>query len=349
MQIQALRDNGIFAYIPDLEPIWGTLRLLMGPHTQTLCAEIYGQEQVASWTRKYQFLFETFQTMAQTPALCMMDFILDLELEGLTLERFRDAVLALPPQEFLWRQLDLEHHPDAHPSVVEQALTDEDALDQMYGWVAQRGIPFLAFSAFCRQSRRFITQFFALAQELRTPALEQVLHRQDPQIQQLYQTICDGAKEGDYLSLSQTLMGKTFRNRGPYQQFLFLPSYLLPVKVCRYFHMSGGQKRQLLFLSTREVQRSREDTIKALKAMADPTRYQILTILAQKGPLRGLDLAKEVSLAASTVSHHMEQMKECGLVTEEPVKNSKYYGLNKAAAQALLEGIAKDLSTEPTP
>ena len=83
-----------------------------------------------------------------------------------------------------------------------------------------------------------------------------------------------------------------------------------------------------------------------MKAIADPTRYQILTILAQEGPMRGLDIAKRVSIATSTVSHHMEQMKESGLITEEPVKNAKYYGLSKQRAKELLDEIAKDLEIE---
>ena len=62
--------------------------------------------------------------------------------------------------------------------------------------------------------------------------------------------------------------------------------------------------------------------------------------------MRGLDIARRVSIATSTVSHHMEQMKECGLVTEEPVKNSKYYGLSKQSAKTLLDEIAKDLAIE---
>ena len=92
--------------------------------------------------------------------------------------------------------------------------------------------------------------------------------------------------------------------------------------------------------------RCREDTVKALKSIADPTRYQIITLLAQKGPMRGLDIAKRISIAPSTVSHHMEQMKECGLIAEESVKNAKYYALSKQSAKALLEEISKSLGME---
>ena len=99
-------------------------------------------------------------------------------------------------------------------------------------------------------------------------------------------------------------------------------------------------------MTLRQISRDREDKVKALKAIADPTRYQILSILAQEGPMRGMDIAKKVSVATSTISHHMEQMKDCGLVTEEPVKNSKYYGLSKQSVKALIDEIARDFEIE---
>ena len=150
----------------------------------------------------------------------------------------------------------------------------------------------------------------------------------------------------EILHNTQEMMGKTFRNRGPYSEFIFLPSYLLPMKACRFFDVDSDNKRQILFLTLREISRDREDKVRALKAIADPTRYQILTILAQEGPMRGMDIAKKVSVATSTISHHMEQMRDCGLVTEEPVKNAKYYGLSKQSVKALLDEIASDFEIE---
>lgn len=346
MHLEVLRENCVFAYSPELETVWGAISLLDGEPVHSLCTQIYGQEQISTWKRKYSFLFETFQILQKAPAMCMMDFILDMPLDGFTLEGFQDTILAMPPEEFVWRHLDLAHLPNADRAVLQRALTEDDALDEVYGWVCDESSSFLAFSAFCRQSRRFITDFFALAAEMQTEGLKKVLREQKPRIQKIYQMVCQGAQEGDLLEFSQQIMGKTFHNRGPYAQFVFIPSYLLPAKACRFFDIVGEHKRQILFLTLRQMDRSREDTIRTLKAIADPTRYQILTILAEEGPLRGLDIAKKVSVATSTVSHHMEQMKESGLITEEPVKNSKYYGLSKNAAKALLEDIAKDLQIE---
>lgn len=347
MRFERLSDNCVFAFVPELEPVWGAISLLSGETVHTLCTEIYGTEQIAAWKRKYNFLFETYTVISKHFNVNMLDYLLEMSLENISLDSLQKTVLSESSVDFVWRQMSLDYFcKDANKETLEKAMTDDAALDEAYGWIADHCESFLAFSAFVRQSRRFISEFFSLTRDMQTPELEAALEKQASKIERLYQSVCQGAKTDDLLLFSQEMMGKTFRNRGPYSDFLFLPSYLIPLKACRFFDMDGDSKRQFLFLTIRQISRNREDKVKALKAIADPTRYQILTILAQEGPMRGMDIAKKVSVATSTISHHMEQMRDCGLVTEEPVKNSKYYGLSKQSAKALLDEIAKDFEIE---
>ena len=117
-----------------------------------------------------------------------MDHILDLSPENTTLERFRDALLALPPGDFLWQQFALSgSDKGAKPEILRKALTDDAALD-----------------------------------------------RQASKIKRMYQAFCEGAESGDLLALSQELMGKSFRNRGPYTEFVFSP-LLSPAHACLPF------------------------------------------------------------------------------------------------------------------
>lgn len=347
MRFERLRDNCVFAFIPELEPVWGAISLLSGEPVHTFCTEIYGTEQIAAWKRKYNFLFEIYAVITKHFNVNMLDYLLEMPLENISLDSLQNTVLSESSVDFVWRQLSLDYFcKDANKETLEKAMTNDAALDEAYGWIADHCESFLAFSAFVRQSRRFISEFFSLAKDMQTPELEAALEKQASKVERMYQSVCQGAKADDLLLFSQEMMGKTFRNRGPYSDFLFLPSYLIPLKACRFFDTDGDNKRQILFLTLRQISRDREDKVKALKAIADPTRYQILTILAQEGPMRGMDIAKKVSVATSTISHHMEQMKDCGLVTEEPVKNSKYYGLSKQSAKALLDEIAKDFEIE---
>lgn len=347
MRFERLRNDCVFAFIPELEPVWGAISLLSGETVHTLCTEIYGTEQIVAWKRKYNFLFEIYAVITKHFNVNMLDYLLEMPLENISLDSLQNAVLSESSVDFVWRQMSLDYFcKEANKETLEKAMTDDAALDEAYGWIADHCESFLAFSAFVRQSRRFISEFFSLAKDMQTPELEAALEKQTSKIEGMYQLVCQGAKTDDLLLFSQEMMGKTFRNRGPYSEFIFLPSYMIPLKACRFFDVEGDHKRQILFLTLRQISRDREDKVKALKAIADPTRYQILTILAQEGPMRGMDIAKKVSVATSTISHHMEQMKDCGLVTEEPVKNAKYYGLSKQSVKALLDEIASDFEIE---
>lgn len=346
MRLEKLGQNSVFVFLPEFEPVWAALSLLTGEKIHRLCTEIYGAETITLLRRRYNFLFESFQAVEKTNALNLPDFLLDLPLENVSLEGYRDYLLHLPPEEFLWRYLDLDFCPEADMDTLRRALTEDGALDAVYGWHQEGQGSFLAFSAFIRQSRRFITDFFALAMELRTPALERALSSVAARAERLLEAVRSGVDALGPLACAEEQMGKTFRNRGPYAEFYFIPSWLMPARAVRYFHVKGKHKRQILFLTLRDMGRSREDKVKALKALSDSTRYQIVTLLARQGPMRGLDIAREVSLAASTVSHHMEQLKDCGLVTEEQVKNAKYYGLSRNGAAQLLEELKNDFQIE---
>jgi len=344
VRFEKISDNCLFIFIPELESVWAAISLLSGEKLHTLCTEIYGAERVAVWKRRYSFLFETYQILAEYFSANMLDYLLDIPAENISLESLQSIVREQKPEDFVWRQFEFQHfNKNASKEILRKAITDDSALDEAYSWIAEHCSSFLAFSAFVRQSERFIDQFFSLAAEMRTPEFVRLIDKQLPRVEMLYQRICSGAQSGDLLALSEELMGKTFKNRGPYSEFIFMPSYFMPMKACRFFEVEGEPLRQILFLTLHKTSRDSEDRVRALKAIADPTRYQILTLLAQEGPMRGLDIAQKVSIATSTVSHHMEQMKESGLITEEPVKNSKYYGLSKQSAKALLDEIADDL------
>lgn len=342
MRLENLNHNTKFAYIPELEAIWGAINILVEGKGHALCAELYGNDCINAWRHKYNFLFETFKVIEQTYFMNLMDFLLDIPLEQITLAHFQEVLFAMPAEDFLWRMLDLNRREACDKELLCKALTEDTALDSAYEWVAEACDSFLAFSAFVRQSPRFVKEFFSLAKELQTPKLQEVLNAQEQKIEQMYKDIKDGVEQMDPLTFSEEKLGKTFRNRGPYAEFVFLPAYLMPAKACRYFHTEGEKKRQMVFLTLRTVERSQEDTLAALKAISDGNRYQIMRLLAKEGPMRGLDIARKISLATSTVSHHMEQLKENGFITEEQVKSSKYYGINKQSVKALLLELEHD-------
>ena len=346
MLYERINDNSIFAYMPELEPIFAVMNLLQGGEASKLCEEVYGEQQIIAWKRKYPFLFEASKAVQKIYPWGIWDFIIDIPLDGMTLEHYKNYLLEMEQVDFLWRHLDLDYIEGASKEELQAALSDDEMLSRVFERLENSCDSFLSFKAFVRETVRYIEEFFSLARELQNPLFEAVLEKYEGAVATMKDEVAAGVNEVGPFEYSQQVMGKTFRNRGPYEEFVFVPTYMMPGKACRFFHVKEEHKKQLLFISLREQNRNQEDVVKALKVMGDGTRYQILTILAQEGTMRGMDIAKRVSVATSTVSHHMEQLKECGLITEEQVKNSKYYGLSRNGVAALLADLQKDLKME---
>ena len=65
------------------------------------------------------------------------------------------------------------------------------------------------------------------------------------------------------------------------------------------------------------------------RALADPSRVQIVEYLARQGrPLPVGELVAAVGLAQSTVSQHLKILTEVRFVLVEPVGNARHYRIN---------------------
>lgn len=96
-----------------------------------------------------------------------------------------------------------------------------------------------------------------------------------------------------------------------------------------------------------------QDTVSALKALADPTRLKILNLLKAKGRsccdliartepgLCACDIETAVGLSQAAVSHHMGLLRRAGLVDGEKRGRWMYYRRNESAIAGLAERIAK--------
>ena len=67
------------------------------------------------------------------------------------------------------------------------------------------------------------------------------------------------------------------------------------------------------------------------RALADPSRVQIVEYLARQGkPLSVGQIVSAVGLAQSTVSQHLKILTEVRFVLVEPVGNARHYRINSA-------------------
>ncbi|MFN2321628.1 MAG: ArsR/SmtB family transcription factor [Trueperaceae bacterium] len=88
-------------------------------------------------------------------------------------------------------------------------------------------------------------------------------------------------------------------------------------------------------------------TLRALKVLADPVRFQALQFLLDPTPsscshgdgVCGCDFEGVLGLAQPTVSHHMKQLVEVGLVRAEKRGRWTYYELVPASFRALCAAL----------
>ena len=346
MRWESLKENCIFAFSPELEALLGALSLLRSETVHHVCTDLYGSERITAWRKRYRFLFETYaavQGLSPSP----LEFLLDHFSADFTLAGLRAYIFSLPPEQRLFRQAEWRWIGGTSQEALRLALTDDLALDTLFGRIDACCPSFLGLSSFVRQNDRYLSEFFALAAELDTPTLRDALREQKQAIEAFRARTEEGLASAEPLECTKKMMGKTLHNRGPYETFFFLPSLLLPFASMRLFYDNGTpHNKQILLCSIREPERAQGDTIVALKALGDETRYQIMMLLARRGPVSGQDIVRTLKLAPSTISHHMSELRDRGLVTEEQVKTAKYYGVSWKNVRALLEAVDNDLKLD---
>ena len=73
-----------------------------------------------------------------------------------------------------------------------------------------------------------------------------------------------------------------------------------------------------------------------LKALADPVRLRLLSLLLAADEVCTCDLAPAVTLTEATVSHHLGQLKKAGLVSGRRQGMNVFYRAHRDALGALV-------------
>lgn len=66
-------------------------------------------------------------------------------------------------------------------------------------------------------------------------------------------------------------------------------------------------------------------------AIAEPTRRQILEMLASRGQMSSSDISQKFSVSASAISQHLKVLREAKLVVVEKRAQQRLYALNPKA------------------
>lgn len=117
--------------------------------------------------------------------------------------------------------------------------------------------------------------------------------------------------------LSEISRGRRYEELPEHRELILVPSYWFsPLMI----HGYASKEQMLMLFGARSQGESLvpgevvpEDLVRALKAMADPTRLRILRYLIQE-QLTPAELSRRLRLRAPTVTHHLHALQLAGLV-----------------------------------
>lgn len=221
-------------------------------------------------------------------------------------------------------------------NIIKDALCNIDKLSEFYEDKTYISKSFMGLKTFIDNREIFIRDFFSCARSLQSVEFDNAVKYIESIFDDEKQRFEKALRKDLPLEVSQQIMGKTFYNRGPYKKFVFMPSVFSPYKAIRFFY-----DYQILIYSTGKSEFTNSDAINKLKAISDESRLKIIEILRKNGPMIGKDLAKNLNIANSTLSHHIEQLSSAGFLNEERVKNSKYYSINTNSLDGLIEYLSE--------
>ena len=76
------------------------------------------------------------------------------------------------------------------------------------------------------------------------------------------------------------------------------------------------------------------------KALADPVRREILTML-KEGQMSAGEIASRYDMAQATVSYHLSQLKKAGLICVTKLKNYIYYEINVSVFEEIMLWVSQ--------
>lgn len=295
----------------------------ISPKTElyNIVKKAYGEEFLKNIKGKYDYMLKTLSNLNMGGYEILEFLLINKEFDNIL--KYESYVKSLDDIEF-FHYFFGDYIPKEN---FEKVLQDPTTITEFYNEFNYccSNLETLKYVLF--EKEIFLSLLFNCIKEFDTKVLSETMEQMDYLYEDLYKTISKHLEINDPLETSQILMGKTFRNRGPYENFIFIPTFFLPGKAVRFFG-----KDQIFLYKVLEDPEKGENKLKiqqCLKVLSDPTRFEILELLQDNEPMFGKQIAEYMNLSTPTISHHLDQLKEIGFINEERDKNLKYFSSNK--------------------
>lgn len=138
----------------------------------------------------------------------------------------------------------------------------------------------------------------------------------------------------------EKITGKPKRIFAGYKEYYIIPSYFVSPRLIRIY---SDDKLYMVFdcRLTRDKKEALLDELSnLLKVIDDKSRMEILRILVNNKSY-GKALSDIIGISTPTVSHHLEVLKQAGLVKEEKIRNIKYFYADKDRLKKVIDNINK--------
>ncbi len=87
-----------------------------------------------------------------------------------------------------------------------------------------------------------------------------------------------------------------------------------------------------------------EELASRWRALGDPSRLRILSLIAASGEMCGCDLTEPVALSQPTVSHHLKVLTEAGFVTRQQRGKWAWYSVAPEASDEVAAAIGQKVT-----
>jgi ArsR family transcriptional regulator len=92
---------------------------------------------------------------------------------------------------------------------------------------------------------------------------------------------------------------------------------------------------------------SDQDIVRALKALADPTRFRMVQEIAAAGELSCGQLTERFDVSQPTISHHLKLLQDAGLLVQRTEGKHHFTSVDKKLVARIAALIPARLDTTP--
>lgn len=330
----------------DLDPVFETLSLLYMSHTpnwkeltieelqnfgfngEAFYKKYYGTtERYISVFQKYRVSCPQEEFFFQNTDSITSQLILTLAVEHVPCQDTQtDDILKLRRLFAFYLADSLESSPHPSPDQMPQ-LPDEKAIIEFLENIDIKNEEKWFVLEFLRRPDHWLGQLADMIKQ-NLPAYEKARNSVDKPLAKLLFG-CRIKEQPEFLKLAHTCMSDA----------QIYPCLASPVsQIILYSRGYYGLLVNALTKSSKSADLTKEALLRQLKALSDKSKLDILCALKASSKYN-LELSDAMGLSPSTMSHHMNVLLSCGLVTVEKMDGKVYYCLQKEALSQLLSQL----------